>query len=137
VTESTRRWAWRNVDAPAETVWRVLADTGWWPRWGPSVGAVEPAEGLVTTGLRGRVRTPIGLWLPFVVDDVMDGRSWRWTVAGVGATDHAVDERGPSASRVGMGVPRLARPYLAVCRVALGRIARLAEQDLGVGRAHC
>ncbi len=127
MTDPDLRWAWRDVDAPAEAVWTLLADTTWWPRWGPSVRAVEPADARVTSGLRGRVQTAIGVWVPFVVDDVTEGRSWRWTVAGISATDHAVEEAGPSSCRVGIGVPRLARPYLLVCRVALGRIARLAE----------
>ena len=127
MTDHDLRWAWRDVDAPAASVWTLLADTTWWPGWGPSVRAVEPADGRVTPGLRGRVQTPVGLWVPFVIDDVTEGRSWRWTVAGIIATDHAVEEVGRSSSRVGIAVPRLARPYLVVCRVALGRIARLAR----------
>lgn len=132
MAEPARRWTWREVDAPAEVGWLMMADTAWWPRWGPSVRAVEPAAGLVVPGLEGRVRTPVGLWLPFVVDEVDEGRSWRWTVAGVAATDHAVEPRGPEACRVGIGVPRYASPYLAVCRVALGRLARLAEAETPV-----
>ena len=120
-------WAWRPVAAPADVTWRILADTSFWPRWGPSVRAVEPHSGPVASGQRGRVRTVIGPWVPFVVDEVDPGRSWRWTVAGVAVTHHAVEATGPRSSRVGIGVPRLAFPYLAICRVALGRIARLAE----------
>ena len=80
----------------------------------------------------------VGPWVPFRVDEVDPGQSWRWTVAGVAATHHAVEATGPQSSRVGIGVPRLAFPYLAVCWVALGRIARLAEaatlEEVGGGR---
>ena len=123
------RWAWRHVEAPAEVAWDVLASTGRWVDWGPSVTAVDPPDARVDVGLHGRVRTPVGLWIPFEITEVRPGRSWGWEVVGIPATDHAVEPTGPSMCRVGMGVPVLAVPYLVVCRIALGRIAIIAEAD--------
>jgi hypothetical protein len=66
--------------------------------------------------------------LPFTVTAVVDGRRWCWNVAGVPATDHTVTPLDDGRCRVGFGVPVVAAAYLAVCRVALRRIATLAAQ---------
>ncbi len=116
----------RRVDAPADAVWDVLVSVAEWPDWGPSVTAVEaPGEGL-GPGTRGSVRTVGGLRLPFEVTGFVPGRYWSWKVGGVTATDHLVEPLGPDACRLSFGVPAVAFPYLLVCRVAIGRIARKA-----------
>ena len=55
----------RDIDAPAHIAWRLLIDTAEWPRWGPSVRAVEAPQRRIGPGMRGRIQTPPGLWLPF------------------------------------------------------------------------
>jgi hypothetical protein len=120
-----RWWTWRDLDLAPDEAWDRLARTAWWPRWGPTVTAVEPADVVVSPGLRGRVRTPLGVRVPFVVDEVVPGERWSWSVWGRPATDHAVVPLGTDRSRVGIGVPRLAAPYLLVCRLALRRLERL------------
>jgi hypothetical protein len=117
----------RPVDAPPAATWAVLTDTATWPRWGPSVRAVESTDREITAGTRGRVQTAAGVWLPFAVDTCAD-RRWTWRVAGVTATGHRVDRLGPARSRAVFEVPLWAAPYALVCWVALGRIARLAER---------
>jgi uncharacterized protein YndB with AHSA1/START domain len=117
------------IDAPSELVWRLLASTSRWPEWGPSVLAVDPRARLVEPGLRGRVRTRLGFWLPFEVTEVDPGRAWRWRVAGVAATGHRVEPLGPRRCRAVFEVPWWAASYGLVCRAALRRLSRLAAPE--------
>jgi hypothetical protein len=117
-----------DIDADASVVWPYLARFHHWPAWGPTVTAVESASSEVAPGVTGRVRTPIGLWLPFTIVDVDPGRAWDWRVAGVPATGHTVVPDGPSRCRVEFTAPWWASPYAAVLAMGLRRIQRLAEQ---------
>lgn len=116
----------RAVRAEAGAVWELLVRPEDWPRWGISVTAVECADARISLGSQGRVRTPLGLWLPFQVTRFEEGRSWAWTVSGVPATSHAV-ARHAVGCRASFEVPSLLWPYLLICRDALRRIAVLAE----------
>ncbi len=118
----------REMPAAADSVWALLVDTTQWPRWGPSVRDVDLPGGHLTAGAEGRVRTVVGLWVPFRVSAFDDGRSWSWTVAGVPATSHLV-EPVPGGCRVAFGVPIVAAPYAAVCQEALRRLERAALED--------
>ena len=116
----------RRMAAPPESAWQVLTDLDAWPRWGPSVRRAELDDGgPLALGSRGRVWTPVGLSLPFVVTEFERGREWAWHVAGVPATRHSVTPDGDGC-RVTFGVPIWAPAYLAVCAVALKRIEDLA-----------
>ena len=131
----------RDVAAEPSVVWDLLVDTERWSQWGPSVAEVEltdVAEPIgvgtdaidldaqrIRAGSTGRVRTALGVWLPFAVTHFEPGRSWAWRVAGIPATTHCVvpHDRG---CRVEFGIPALAAPYAVVCQAALRRIERLA-----------
>jgi len=136
----------RFIPAAPEVVWDLLVDTARWPEWGPSVTAVEltntgganstgtsntdstdASSTRISPGATGRVRTAVGVWVPFRVTEFDDGRRWSWVVAGIPATSHSVDPA-PGGCRVGFGVPLLAAPYALVCRAALERIDRLAQE---------
>jgi len=116
------------VGAPAALAWRVMVDVGRWGAWGPTVRGGE-LDGPFEDGTRGRVQVVGGVWLPFELRDVVVGRRWGWRVSGVPATTHLVDDLGAGRCRVRFGVPLLAAPYLAVCRVGAQRLARLVEAD--------
>lgn len=105
--------------------WELLVDPAHWPDWGPSVTAVDVADGRLRAGSTGRVRTAVGVWVPFRVTEFDDGRAWSWSVAGVPATTHTVEPL-PGGCRVSFGVPAVAAPYALVCRAALQRIEALA-----------
>jgi len=118
----------RDIDAPASVAWRLLVDTGEWPRWGPSVRAVEAPSRVIGPDMRGRVKTATGLWLPFEITHWEPERAWTWRVAGVPAAGHRVEPLGPQRCRVSFLIPRWAPFYRPVCRSALRRIAALAKR---------
>jgi hypothetical protein len=66
--------------APAEA-WDRYLRPGRWSSWAPQItGVVTDAE-RIAQGVTGRVRGPVGVTLPFVVDEVDDAsHRWRWTV---------------------------------------------------------
>jgi hypothetical protein len=88
----------------------------------PSVRAVEAPADLIGPGMRGRIQTPVGLWLPFEITRWEPEHVWAWRVAGVEATGHRVDPLGPGRCRVTFEIPRWAPFYRLVCDAALRRI---------------
>lgn len=120
-----------DVEGPRELVWQELVDLDRWPQWGPTVRAARLDDGgrKLHEGATGAVQTPVGLWLPFVIEDWRqeDTWSWSWRVAGIPATTHSVTAVDADHSRLEMGVPWWAPAYLGVIRVALARIRREVE----------
>ncbi len=116
----------RVIPVDPSVVWDLLVDTSRWSEWGPSVTRVDLPTVKLRAGSTGRVRSPLGFWLPFTITGFEDGRAWSWTVAGIPATTHTVEPT-PDGCRVTFGVPMLAAPYALVCRAALRRIERLAQ----------
>lgn len=116
----------RVVQATPSEAWALISRTGNWPRWGPSVSAVDPADAELSLGMHGHVRTPLGLWLPFQITGYDPPRSWAWSVLWIPATSHTI-EPAPGGCRVSFSVPTPAVAYLAICRLALARIATLLE----------
>jgi hypothetical protein len=132
----------RPIDAPAETVWRVLTDTARWPEWGPSIVAVECPDRFIRAGSRGHIRTVGpgtllpglpggGLRVPFRVTTCTNYR-WTWRVAGVPATGHRVESVGENC-RAAFEIPLPAAAYAPVCRRALADIERTARDATGRG----
>ena len=71
--------------AAPEEVWERYAVLARWSSWAPQITGVDlsgPSDGRLRAGLRGRVRGPLGIAVPFVVTDVDEGtRRWSWTVS--------------------------------------------------------
>ncbi len=89
----------RTISASAQDGWDILVDLDAWPRWGPTVRRAEldhPSP--LALGSTGRVWTPVGIAVPFVITEFDAGRSWSWAVAGVPATAHRVEPRGDRLS---------------------------------------
>lgn len=120
-------WVSAEFDVPAATLWQLLVDPDVWPQWGPSVRSAVVESDVLELGARGTVDTALGLTLPFRIAKFEPGTSWSWTVGGIPGTDHRVESLGLRKYRVGFGVPWPAAPYLAICRIALGRLNRLAD----------
>lgn len=119
----------RDIAAPAEAVWSLLTDTSLWPRWGPTVSDVEIADRVLGPASRGRVRTVVGVWLPFEVTSFEPGRSWTWRVAGVPATSHRIEPLAAGRTRLVFGVPWPAAIYAAVLAIGMRNIERLLESS--------
>ncbi|MCU1370051.1 MAG: hypothetical protein JWO77_1245 [Ilumatobacteraceae bacterium] len=124
-------WVSREIDAPAGVVWDILVDVDAWPRWGPSIRSASVEGGALAAGATGRIQTTPGVSLHFEITRFEPGTRWAWKVGGIAATDHRVDPVGTDRSRLGFGIGWPAAPYLAVCRVAIGRIERLASVPTG------
>ncbi len=117
------------VEVPSDAVWDILVDTARWPEWGPTVRAVACPDRFLTPRSRGRIRTVLGFSVPFVVLRFEPGKAWSWSINGIPATTHTVERLGPRRSRLFFGVPIPAFPYLAVCLVAIWRIAALVSKE--------
>jgi uncharacterized protein YndB with AHSA1/START domain len=117
----------RDIARPAPRVWTLLTDTRHWPRWGPSVTAVECHDQPIRAGSTGRIRLPVGLWLPFVITDLEPLRCWNWRVGGITATGHSLCTLAADHCRLSFDMPWWAPWYLPVCWYALRRIEELAE----------
>ena len=107
----------RILPVSADVAWRLLTDTRAWPEWGPSVRAVDCPSRFIGPDVRGRVRTPAGVWIRFVVTEWEEGRSWAWRVAGVPATGHVVEPIDEGHCRVDF----------VICEVALDRLEALGR----------
>lgn len=115
----------RDIAAPADTVWRIITDLELWPRWGPSVKRAELDGTALLLGATGRVWTPLGFPLPFVISEFDPEHYWAWDVAGVPATRHGVRPHG-AGCRVWMTAPLWAPAYLPVLEIAVRRVEQLA-----------
>ena len=116
-----------DIDASGERVWSLLSEFEHWPSWGISIRRVESQANRVAPGVAGRVQTVAGVWLPFTIGDVTEGRFWTWNVAGIGATGHWVTALADHRCRAEFTTPWVAAPYLAVLRISLRRVKSLAE----------
>jgi hypothetical protein len=68
--------------ADPATAWERYAVPARWPDWAPQITGVELPGPRLVAGARGRVRGPLGVTLPFVVDTVDEAaRRWSWTVS--------------------------------------------------------
>ena len=94
--------------------------------------AVDAPHRLIGPGMRGRIQTPPGLWLPFEITAWVSGEAWAWRVAGIEATGHRVEPLGAERCRVSFLVPRWAPLYRPICSRALRKIAERAKAaDIG------
>ena len=109
--------------ASPDMLWDLITDTTRWSRWGPTVKAVRTSEPYIRKGSEGHVLTPLGIWLPFVVTDYEHERFWKWKVASVRATGHRLQSTDAGGALLWFEVPVMAFPYIAICRLALTRIA--------------
>ena len=65
---------------PAEA-WDRYRHPARWSSWAPQITGVDTDADVIAQGVTGRVRGPLGVSVPFVVDEVDETtRRWRWTV---------------------------------------------------------
>jgi hypothetical protein len=120
-----RQWIiCHQMPLPADVVWRTIIDTSQWPVWGPSVAEIDCPDRYITAGSRGRVKTVLGLWLPFFICDYQQSRSWSWRVGHLRATGHTVEPRGDERCLLCFSMPWWAPFYLPVCHLAIKAVGR-------------
>ncbi|MEU2347732.1 SRPBCC family protein [Modestobacter sp. NPDC049651] len=65
---------------PAEA-WERFMQPARWPTWSPQITGVDADAPRLAAGVSGTVRAPLGIGLPFVVDEVDEAaRRWTWQV---------------------------------------------------------
>ena len=119
----------RSFHSSCKTIWELLTDTDTWPRWGPSVRAVECENRFIRKGTHGKVKTAAGIWLPFVITGYEEGYFWSWDVAGIPATGHRVEPLEEGRCLLTFEVPLLTAPYAYICKIALDRIAGILGEQ--------
>ncbi len=119
-----------DIASPPDLVWELISRFEHWPTWGLSVTAVEPPAGQVRVGTAGRVKTVLGLWVPFEVTSVIEGESWDWKVAGIPATGHRVEPL-ENGCRVTFTAPPWAPFYLPVLSRSLALLERATSRPRG------
>jgi polyketide cyclase/dehydrase/lipid transport protein len=117
--------------APAEA-WERYAQPARWPTWAPQILGVRVPEPRLAAGLQGRVRGPLGLTLPFVVEAVDEAaRRWAWTVSAGPVRLHLlhwVSDGPDGGSTTGLritGPAPVVVAYAPLARLAIGRLVRL------------
>jgi uncharacterized protein YndB with AHSA1/START domain len=117
----------RVINTSSQAVWDLITDTSRWVLWGPSFSAVECRDLYIIKGSQGRLRTPIGFWVSFVVTEYEPGKYWSWRVSGIPATGHRVETGEKETCTLVFEVPLFFAPYILVCKITLDRIASIAE----------
>ena len=117
----------RELRASPESAWDLLTDTTKWRLWGPTVRSVTCSDRYIRIGSSGKVRTPIGLWVPFLITEYEHENYWTWKVAGIQATGHRLIQFNPDSCIVAFELPLSWLPYVIVCRIALKRMARILD----------
>ena len=116
--------------APDE-VWERYAVPARWSDWALQITGVELPVARLAAGVRGRVRVPLGVSLPFVVESVDEAaRRWSWTVS-LGPVRlrllHWVAPGPDGGSTTGLrvtGPAPLVAGYAPLAQLAIGRLVR-------------
>lgn len=111
-------------------VWERYARPATWSSWSPQIRHVDCHRERLAAGVEGRVVGPLGIAVPFTVDEWDDAeRRWTWTVR-FGPVrlrlEHGVDARAEGSStfvRIHGPAP-IVLPYLPLARLALHRLLR-------------
>ncbi|MGW5160646.1 SRPBCC family protein [Nonomuraea wenchangensis] len=108
------------VDAPAELVWRTMADVTRWPEFTPTMTSVRLLDDEpFGAGSRVRVKQPGMPALDWMVTALTPGRSFVWETVAAGVTiaaGHVVEaaERGRAAVELSITRRGLLAPALAL-----------------------
>jgi hypothetical protein len=110
-------------------VWERYAVPAHWPDWLPQIERVELSTPRLAPGATGRLHAPMGISIPFTVDDVDDAaRRWSWHIR-IGLLrirlEQWLDEGPDGGTTAGMrvsGPGPLVAGYVGQARAALERL---------------
>jgi hypothetical protein len=112
-------------------VWERYAVPAHWPEWSPQITGVELPVPRLAAGVGGRVRGPLGVALPFVVDEVdEEARTWAWTVTAGPVRLHlvhwvtAAPGGGSTTGLRTTGPAPVVLAYAPLAQLALSRLVR-------------
>ena len=88
---------------------------------------VECDNRFIRQGTEGRVKTAVGIWMPFSISEYDEGHFWSWKVGGIPATGHRIEHQDNGLCKLTFEVPLVAAPYAYICRIALDRIAGIVD----------
>jgi uncharacterized membrane protein len=114
-----------DVQAPANVLWRAVADVTRWPDWTPTIDEVVLLDGGLAVGARVRIRQPKLRTLVYRVDDWQDGSRFSWAAATSGVRIEAAHEVYPAAggSRLRLTVD-MTGPMAPMLAALVGRRTR-------------
>ncbi len=127
----------RVITTSPENLWDLLTDTTRWLDWGPSINAVRCEGRYIRAGSKGRIRTALGIWAPFIVTEWVHQQYWSWRVFNIRATGHRIDAIDANCCRLTFEVPLWAGPYVMICKLAAHRIARCLEPTARTTKKPC
>jgi Polyketide cyclase / dehydrase and lipid transport len=115
---------------PAEA-WERFMRPERWPEWSPQITGVESSAPRLAAGVTGTVRAPLGIGLPFVVDEVDEAaRRWTWQVRSGPVhlrLEHWVEATADGGTTTGLrvsGPGLLVASYAPLAEVALQKLVR-------------
>ena len=117
----------RKFKASPKRVWDLITDTTKWRLWGPTVRMLTSSDRYIRKGTWGKVFTPIGLNVPFLITEYEYRYYWAWEVAGIRATGHQLIPTHHEFLHSRLRVAPFWMPYVIVCRAALKRMSNLLE----------
>jgi len=115
------------IQAPRSEVWDLLTYTNRWAEWSPFVSDVDCPRRRINEGTTGRVKTPIGVPVPFEVTEYESEEYWEWNIARIPATGHRVG-RASGKTVVVIEVPIHAAGSAPLCRRALDSLREVAQR---------
>ncbi|WP_432571697.1 SRPBCC family protein [Kineococcus sp. SYSU DK005] len=111
----------------AGAAWEDYAVPARWPSWSPQVTGVRACAPRIAAGVRGAVRAPLGVRVPFEVTAVDEAaRTWCWQV-GAGPLRAELEHRvlavpGGSVTELRLSPALLCAPYAPLAQLALRRL---------------
>ena len=116
------------IDAPADLVWRTVADVERWSEWTPTITEVRRHDdGDLRTGSTAVVRQPKQPARTWTVTELTEGTSFTWTSRGPGlhlSADHIVTtDNGVTAVALTFS---MAGPLAPLANLLAGKAVRAA-----------
>lgn len=115
------------IDAPASTVWAVLADVSRWPEWTPTMTSVTvEGGGSLSPGMSARVKQPRLPPAKWVVTTFEEGREFTWETRSPGVVTsggHRITESSGESTTVELTL-EMTGPLAGVAGLLLGAMSR-------------